>query len=227
MSGLDFRDNILWVNPSEVGGGKGIRWSEPAQLPNGMVAANRSEKILLDGMALRIPSTSYDFRGNLIVAGPGVRMNDLRSGYPNASANRFVQQQNPESDPVGFEQFPNNLRVNTASTFKGIASDGTDPGADIDELGRRAGQIRAQWIENVESNKLDIVFYPPDEEYPCLAEVSEDSMITNPIRVRDTSQGERRVVTVSGLMARKRYFYRISCASSSASNSFETPGVGQ
>lgn len=226
MSGLDFRDNILWVNKSEVGGGLGIRWSEPAMLPNGMAANRANEQAILNATALSIPGTSYDFRNNVVVAGPGVRISDLRSSYPNATANRFVQQSDTGDDPLHFEDFLKNLRLNIASPFKSVSSDGTDPGTDLDNLDRQVGSIRTHWPDEVSAHSATIVFYPPDT-YPCLVEVAPDADFRNPQRFRDSSAGERHTIPVANLQSGHHYFYRLSCASATVTGEFDTLGAAQ
>lgn len=224
MSGLDFRDNILWVNSSEVGVTRGIRWSEPSLLPNSAPGNRTNELGVLNGMVLSIPNTNWTFRNNIIVAGPGVKSSDLRASYPNPSGNQFLQQSSLGVDPIGFEDFFNNFRVNSASKSKSVASDGTDPGADIDELERRTGQIRTHWPDEVSTDSATIVFYPPDA-YACMVEVSDDSTYKNAIRVRDQSTGLRHIIPVTGLKSGTHYYYRLSCASATVTKEFDTAGV--
>lgn len=227
VGGLDYRDNILWVNPTQAGGGIGIRWSEPAFLPNGLAINRASEQAVLNAMALRIPNASYQFSNNVIIAGPGVKVSDLRKNYPNAASNFFSEQAAVDSDPVGFEDMQSgNLRVNVASPFKGISSDRNDPGANIDEISKRSGEIRAQWIGDVFPDAATLIFYPPDS-FRCLVEVSESNSFTNPIRVRDESAEEedRHMIRVAGLKPDTAYFYRLLCSSATAQGDFRTSGV--
>jgi len=226
IGGFDFRDNILWVNQSEVGSSLGIRWSEPGTLPNGRPSNNATATTILNATAVRIPNSTYEFRNNAIIAGPGVRMADLKANYPNSALNQFLQQRNDNDEIVGFENYPSNLRLNVSSSLKSIASGGADPGVDMDELGRRLGQIRTQWVDGVTVDSATIVFYPPDT-YACLAEASDDRSYRNPIRARDESTGDRHLVVIPRLKAGKRYFYRLLCASASAAGEFDTLGEAQ
>jgi len=227
FSGLDFRDNILWVNRTQAGGGVGIRWSEPSILPNGVPINRANEQTVLNSMALRIPNTSYEFSNNIIVAGPETRMTELQRNYPNAAANYFVQQRTEGEDVLGFENAAAaNWRINASSPFKSASADGTDPGADIDEVDKRTGQIRAQWVGEVASTSVSVVLYPPDN-FPCLLELAETQAFENPLRTRDTSTGDRHVITVDGLKPDTRYFYRLLCASSVAQGEFSTFAAAQ
>jgi hypothetical protein len=186
VGGLDYRDNILWVNPTRPAGGIGIRWSEPAFLPNGLAINRASEQAVLNAMALRYPQRFLSVFQQRDHRRPGVEVSDLRKNYPNAASNFFSEQAAVDSDPVGFEDMQSgNLRVNVASPFEGISSDRNDPGANIDEISKRSGEIRAQWIGDVFPDAATLIFYPPDS-FRCLVEVGRGQTLSpTPSAVRE------------------------------------------
>jgi phosphodiesterase/alkaline phosphatase D-like protein len=60
-----------------------------------------------------------------------------------------------------------------------------------------------------------------------VAEVSEDASFLNVMRFRDQSEGDRHVISLSGLQPDKSYVYRLLCASSSAQGEFTTASAAE
>jgi hypothetical protein len=68
FSGLSWRSNILWLNRGIAGGGNGLRYS-PTAFPDGTAAGSANAVTKLNKTAMRMPTASYLFTHNAIVAG--------------------------------------------------------------------------------------------------------------------------------------------------------------
>ncbi len=134
QNGLVMRDNILWLNKGDAGGGAGIRWSEPEYLPTQVQSNTLTTAIdLLNNFALEIPDPSYEFTHNVIITTLDGDKAMYEPGYP--IGNFWPGDNSTGVSVVKFKDYNgDDFRLADDSPYKGQASDGSDPGVDFDAL---------------------------------------------------------------------------------------------
>jgi hypothetical protein len=216
VEGLDFRDNILWLKQGAAGGGTGVRWSEPLLMPNGLPVNGTTAKQVLDSFA-----PGYLFSRNVILGAAAGDTAKFRNGFP--SDNFWPGDAETGLAALHFENpDAGDFNVHYSSPYKGAASDGTDPGIDMEALETAIGRVKSHRPADVSATSASVVFWPPADTFACSVDVSPDPTFEGNIRLRDSSQGRERIVTFENLQPNTRYFYRILCSSEQPEGEFTT-----
>lgn len=226
FSGLSWRSNILWLNRGVAGGGNGLRYS-PTAFPDGTTAGSANAVTKLNKTAMRMPTASYLFTHNAIVAGTPGDTAIEQGGYP--SGNYWPGDAAAGEDALKFTSAATgNFRLQPSSPYRAgaasAAADGDDVGVNVAVLERAIGLVSGVRVANIGRTQAVVRYVAPDGDI-CWLDVSASSTYASPLRFQDSGGSRDRSLLASGLSPGTLYYYRLLCGGSQNTGSFATTGI--
>ncbi len=180
----------------------------------------------LDTYSLRLGATAepnYSFRNNVIIGGvhtPDAASQrdftaaDVALYSPQFPAGNFFPQGDSvaaREQTVGFTNVASHdYRLTPSSPYRGMASNGGDPGANLDQIQVANGFVSGIQVTPGAQNNVQVSYIAPDTNQ-CSVDVSPDNFSTVR-RVSDGGGARNRSINITGMLPNTTYSYRILCA---------------